>query len=130
MKKPATLAKENSIKDTLPLVDEQLNDESQKLGEFKVSSEWVAKTYDKDLTVLVGKTDKQGNIRVVSVVPAYSKGMTNWAKKQIAIFLIEKQAEAKKNEKVLRKKEALKSATAKSKKNNSATETVGELLAA
>jgi len=130
MKKPATIAKENSIKDTLPLVDEQLNDESQKLGEFKVSSEWVAKTYDKDLTVLVGKTDKQGNIRVVSVVPAYSKGMTNWAKKQIAIFLIEKQAEAKKNEKVLRKKEALKSATAKSKKNNSATETVGELLAA
>ena len=130
MKKPATLAKENSIKDTLPLVDEQLNDESQKLGEFKVSSEWVSKTYDKELTVMVGKTDKQGNIRVVSVIPAYSKGVTNWAKKQIAIFLIEKQAEAKKNEKVLRKKEALKSATAKSKKNNSATETVGELLAA
>ena len=130
MKKPETLAKEKSIQETLPLVEEQLNDESQKLGEFKVGAEWVSNTHDKELTVLVGKTDKHGNIRVLSVVPAYSKGMTNWAKKQIAMFLIEKQAEAKKNEKTLRKKDAMKTATEKAKKNNSATETVGELLAA
>ena len=129
-KKPETLAREKSIQDTLPLVDEQFNDTERTLGEFKVGAEWVANTHDKELTLLVGTSDKKGNLRIVSVVPGYSKGMSNWAKKQIALFLLEQQAISKKNEKESRKKDAVKAAIEKPKKNNSATETVGELLTA
>ncbi len=129
-KKPETLAREKSVKDMLPLVDEQLNDMERSLSEIKVGEEWVANTHDKELTLLVGTSDKKGNLRIVSVVPGYSKGMSNWAKKQIAMFLLEQQAVSKKNEKLTRKKDALTAAIEKPKKNNSATETVGELLAA
>jgi hypothetical protein len=129
-KKPETLAREKSIQETLPLVDERFADTDHKLAELKVDAEWVANTHDKDLTLLVGTSDKKGNLRIVSVVPSYSKGMSNWAKKQIAIFLLEQQVESKKKEKETRKKDALKAAIEKPMKNNSATETVGELLAA
>ncbi len=129
-KKPETLKKEQDIAEKLPLVEEQLADEETCHSEFKVSPEWVQKTHGEELTFLVGKTDKKGNMRVMSVVPGYSKGMANWAKKQLAIFLMEQQAVSQKQGKAKRKDKAITSAIDAAKKNNSSTETVGELLAA
>lgn len=129
-KKPETLKKEQDIAEKLPLVEEQLADEEICLSEFKVPPEWVKNTHGEELTFLVGKADKKGHMRVVSVVPGYSKGMANWAKKQLAMFLMEQQAVSQKQGKAKRKDNAITSAIDAAKKNNPATETVGELLAA
>jgi dsDNA-binding SOS-regulon protein len=82
------------------------------------------------MTFLVGKADKNGKVKVTSVVPAFSKGMAKWAKQQLALFLAEQQAATQKVAKVKRKDAAITAVANKAKKNNSATETVGELLAA
>jgi hypothetical protein len=129
-KKPETLDRLKRIEETLPLVDEQLNDTEQTLAEIKVGTEWVANTQAEELTFLVGKADKKGNVRVISVVPGYSKGMATWAKKQLAMFLIDQQTVSKKRAKTKRKGDAIAMAKDALKKNNSATETVAELLAA
>lgn len=129
-KKPETLKKDQDIANKLPLVEEKLADEEICLSEFKVPPEWVQKTHGEELTFLVGKADKKGNMRVVSVVPGYSKGMATWAKKQLAMFLLEQQVASEKHGKVKRKDKAINTAIDAAKKNNSATETVGELLAA
>jgi hypothetical protein len=129
-KKDETIQKQARIQETLPLVEERLVDEEFKLSEFQVPAEWVQKTHGEELTFLVGKADKKGNMRVMSVVPAYSKGMANWAKKQLALFLIEQQEISKKHRRAKRKDNAITSAIDAAKKNNPATETVGELLSA
>ena len=129
-RKPEAVKKQQDIADTLPLVEERLAEADNCLGEIKVSAEWVQKTHNEELTFLIGKADKKGNVRVMSVVPAYTKGMANWAKKQLALFLMEQQEISKKNSKAKRLDNAITSAIDAAKKNNPATETVGELLAA
>jgi dsDNA-binding SOS-regulon protein len=69
-------------------------------------------------------------VQVTSVVPAFSKGMAKWAKSQLALFIAEQQAATQKIAKTKRKDAAVNAVAKKAKKNNSATETVGELLAA
>lgn len=128
VKSPKLIDREAKIASAIELVTEQLNNVGNSLAEIKVPAEWVAGTYDQELTFLVGKADKNGNVRVTSVVPVYSKGMATWAKSRLALFLAEQQAEAQKSAKARRKDVAIDTAVKKAKKNNSATETVGELL--
>ena len=122
--------KEQTIADAMPLVDEHLSGNSPALGELAVPAAWISATHDKELTFLVAKADRRGNVQVLSVVPAFSKGMATWAKKQIALFLAAQQAESQKKAKGKRKEVAISAAKPSAKNNNSATETVGELLAA
>jgi hypothetical protein len=129
-KSAKVVAKETTIANAMTLVEETLSNAVAKpLATLKVSKEFVAQTYDKDFVFVIGKADKQGNIKALGAVPAYSAGMTKWAKQQLALFFSEQQALAKKSENAKRKESAL--ANAKSvAKNKTPTETVGELLAA
>lgn len=127
---PKVLERKAKIASAIDLVNEQLTNGSSNLAELTVPAEWVAATHGEEMTFLVGKADSSGKIQVISVVPAYSKGMANWAKDRLALFLAEQQAVTKKASKAKRKDAAIEVATKKAKKNNSATETVGELLAA
>jgi len=78
---------------------------------------------------VIGKADKQGNIKALGAVPAYSAGMTKWAKQQMALFLSQQQAQAKKEANAKQKDAAL-TAAKSAAKSKTPTETVGELLAA
>jgi len=122
--------KEQTIADAMPLVQEHLSSTTNDLGELAVPAAWVSETHDKDFTFLLARADRAGKVKVLSVVPGYSKGMASWAKKQIALFLSAEQAALQKKAKRKRKEAAISAATAIAKNNNSATETVGELLAA
>jgi hypothetical protein len=130
VKGPKALERESKIASALDMVNEQLANNVTSLAKVKVSAAWVAETYGEEMTFLVGKADKNGVVHVTSVVPAFSKGMAKWAKQQLALFLSEQQAVTQKAAKGKRKEAALASATGKAKQNNSATETVGELLTA
>lgn len=124
------LERKAKIASSIELVNEQLTSGSISLAELSVPAEWVAATHGEEMTFLVGKADKNGKVRVTGVVPVYSKGMANWAKSRLALFLAEQQAATQKFAKVKRKDAAIDAIAKKAKKNNSATETVGELLAA
>jgi hypothetical protein len=129
-KSSVVVAKETSIANNMTLVDETLATALiNPLAEFKVANSFVADTYNKDFVFVIGKADKQGNIKALGAVPAYSAGMTKWAKQQLALFFSKQQELAKKNANAKRKDTAL--ANAKSAvKSKTPTETVGELLAA
>lgn len=130
VKGPKTLNREAKIASAIDLVNEQLTSSTNSLAELTVPAEWVAGTHSQELTFLVGKADKNGKVRVTSVVPVYSKGMANWAKAQLALFLADQQAVAQTSAMTMRKEDAIEAAIDEAKKNNSATETVGELLGA
>ena len=124
------LERKAKIASAIDMVNEQIDNSTVCLAEVKVPAEWVAGTHGEEMTFLVGKADKNGKVRVTSVVPTYSKGMANWARTQLALFLATQQATAQKSAKTKRKDAAIDAVAKKAKKNNSATETVGELLAA
>jgi hypothetical protein len=130
VKGPKAKEREEKIASALDMVNEQLTSNNSSLAEVTVPAAWVAGTYGEEMTFLVGKADKNGKVKVTSVVPAFSKGMAKWAKQQLALFLAEQQAATQKVAKVKRKDAAITAVANKAKKNNSATETVGELLAA
>jgi len=124
-------AKELTIAQTMPFVEEFIaGDALAPLAQLSVSRELVADSCNEEMTFLIGKADKNGKLQVLSVVPGFSKGAANWAKKQLAIYFAEHQALAEKTVKRNRKDTTVANAVAKVKKSNSATETVGELLAA
>lgn len=129
-KSALVVAKETSIANNMDLVDDALTSvEESPLATFKVDKSLVAETYDKGYVFVIAKADKQGSIKALNVVPAYSAGMTKWAKQQLALFSAEQQAGAEKQAKGKRKESAL--AKAKSAVQSKApTETVGVLLAA
>ena len=130
VKGPKALAREAKIASALEMVNEQLSNSTSCLAEISVPAVWVEGTFAEEMTFLVGKADKNGKVQVTSVVPAFSKGMAKWAKSQLALFLAEQQAVTQKTAKGKRKDAAIEAGAKKAKKNNSATETVGELLAA
>ena len=129
-KSAVVVAKETNIASNMTLVDETLATAlNSPLATFKVPNSFVAETYDKDFVFVIGKADKQGNIKALGAVPAYSAGMTKWAKQQLALFFSKQQVINKKNANAKRKDTAL--ANAKTViKSKTPTETVGELLAA
>ena len=127
---PKALERKTKIASALDMVNEQIASSETCLAELTVPAEWVAGTLGQEMTFLVGKADKTGKVRVVSVVPVFSKGMANWAKNQLALFLADQQIASQKTAKAKRKDAAITAVAKTAKKNNSATETVGELLAA
>lgn len=129
-KSAVVVAKETSIANNMAYVDDTLASAlNNPLATFKVADSFVAETYNKDFVFVIGKADKKGNIKALGAVPAYSAGMTKWAKQQLALFFSKQQEIAKKNANAKRKDSAL--ANAKSAvKSKTPTETVGELLAA
>ncbi len=130
VKGPKALEREAKIASALDMVNEQLTNSNNCLAEFTVPADWVVGTYAEEMTFLVGRADKNGKVQVSSVVPAFSKGMAKWAKSHLALFLAAQQEATQKAAKGKRKEAAIKEIAKKAKKNNSATETVGELLAA
>jgi hypothetical protein len=130
VKGPKALEREAKIDSALDLVDEQLNSNTNCLAEVSVPAAWVAESLGKEMTFLIGRAEKNGKVQVTSVIPAFSKGMAKWAKSQLALFLAEQQIESQKTAKTKRKEAVIDAISKKTKKNNSATETVGELLAA
>jgi hypothetical protein len=129
-KSAKVVAKEQAIANSLSMVEETLeNAISRPLATFKVNSNFVAETYNKDYVFVIGKADKQGNIKALGAVPAYSAGLTKWAKHQLALYFSQQKEIAEKNAKAKRKNSAIASARS-AVKNNSPAETVGELLAA
>lgn len=80
----------------VPKVDEFLDSESKGIGTIKSKPKLVSETVGKGFTFLIGKASADGTIKVLSVVPAYSKSMETWAKKAIAEQLIVEEQEAEK----------------------------------
>ena len=129
-KSSVVVAKETNIANNMTLVDETLATALKNpLAEFKVANSFVADTYNKDFVFVIGKADKQGNIKALGAVPAYSAGMAKWAKQQLALFFSKQQELAKKNANAKRKDSALEKAKS-AVQSKTPTETVGELLAA
>lgn len=125
-----TKAKEQTIANAMPLVEEMIaGDAGARIGQVSVAREMVADSCDEEMTFLIGKANKSGEIDIVSVVPGYSKGAANWAKKQLALYLAVNQVAAEKKAKSVRKDDSITKAVKVAKKSSSATETVGELLA-
>lgn len=125
-----TKAKEQTIANAMPLVEEMIaGDAGARIGQVSVASEMVADSCDEEMTFLIGKANKRGEIDIVSVVPGFSKGAANWAKKQLAMYLAVNQVAAEKQAKNTRKEASITKAVKVAKKSSSATETVGELLA-
>jgi hypothetical protein len=130
VKGPKALEREAKIASAVDMVNEQLSNNSHCLAEVSVPAAWVTESVGKEMTFLIGRADKNGKVQVTSVVPAFSKGMAKWAKNQLALFLAEQQKESQKTAKAKRKDAVIAAVARSAKKNNSATETVGELLAA
>lgn len=125
-----TKAKEQTIANAMPLVEEMIaGDAGARIGQVSVAREMVADSCDEEMTFLIGKANKKGEIDIVSVVPGFSKGAANWAKKQLALYLAVNQVAAEKQAKSVRKDASVTKAVKIAKKSSSATETVGELLA-
>lgn len=129
-KSDKTKAKELTVANAMPRVQEMIaGDAGAPIGQVSVARELVADSCDEEMTFLIGKADKSGKIDIVSVVPGYSKGAANWAKKQLALYLAVNQVAAEKKAKSASKEASITKAVKVAKKSSSATETVGELLA-
>lgn len=124
-----TTAKEQQIATAMPLVTEYLQSESY-IAEFDVAPEYVSKTCSEEFTFLLAKADSNGHVQVVSAVPAFSSAFAKWAKQELAVFLAEQQKLADEQAANSSYNKAIKAAAESAKKNNSATEKVGELLGA
>lgn len=126
------LGKKQKIARAMPLVEETLGDSAinKPLAKFSVPPQFVAASYQKGFTFLIGKADKQGNVKVLSVIPAYSEGVEKWAKQSLASFLDDEQVESAKKAKEKAKAKAIDKALGASSKKVSTEVTVGELLAA
>lgn len=131
VKSAEAVAKQKSIDEAMPLVNEVLTNPVQTpLASFNVPAEFVAKTYDAEFTFLIAKADSNGHVQVISTVPAYSATMASWAKKELAVFLAEQQRRAEVESAGKLQEAAIDAAVRAAMQNNSATETVGELLGA
>jgi hypothetical protein len=129
VKSEKTIAKAQKIATSMPLVTEYLQSESC-IAEFDVAPEYVAKTCGQEFTFLLAKADSNGHVQVMSAVPSFSKAFANWAKQELAVFLAEQQMLADEQAANSGYNNAIKAAAESAKQNNSATETVGELLGA
>ena len=98
--KPSAMVeqKKEKIANAMHLVDELLTGQVKPaLGVLKVEQSLVQNTFEDGITFLIGKADTFGNVKVLSVVPAQSKPVLNWAKEQLALHLsAEQQSDAKK----------------------------------
>jgi len=129
-KSAIVIAKEATIANNLSVANEALvNAETTPLATFKVPADFVAETYNKGYVFVIGKADKQGNIKALGAVPAYSAGMTKWATQQLALFFSKQQVVSKKQAASKQKNLAITNAK-QAVKSKTPTETVGELLAA
>lgn len=126
------LGKKQKIARAMPLVEETLGDSAinKPLAKFSVPPQFVAASYQKGFTFLIGKADKQGNVKVLSVIPAYSEGVEKWAKQSLASFLDDEQVESANKTKEKAKAKAIDKALADAGRKASTEVTVGELLAA
>ena len=126
-----TLDKDRAIQIALPLVKERLEDSEQKpLATFQVPAQMVAETYDKGFVFVIAKASRQGVIQALSVVPTHSKGMTSWAEKELAKFIVKQKQAGDKKAKSERKEKNLLTIKGSIKRKTPTKLTVGELLAA
>ena len=113
-KSSVVVAKETSIANNMTLVEETLATALiNPLAEFKVANSFVAEIYNKDFVFVIAKADKQGNIKALGAVPAYSAGMVKWAKQQLALFISQQNELAQREAKAVRTDSAIANATAK-----------------
>lgn len=100
--------KKQTIEKTMPLVNELLDGHTApSLGEVTVPPRLVEKTYQNGFTILIGKADKAGKVNVLSVVPAQSKAVIDWAKNELALYMSKQQQDDSQLAKVNSKDEAI-----------------------
>ena len=122
------LQKQQQIAEAMPLVEEILaGDGSTVLAEFKVDSQMVDSIKDRGVAFMVGTCDAKGNIKVRSVIPAYSEGFEKWAKEKMAEYLHAHKAESSKKAAEAEQEISLEKALAVIAKVNAGTVKVGEL---
>lgn len=131
-KSATVVAKELAIADAMERVEEQLAAMRDKpLGVVKVPAEFVADAQDKEFMFVLATAEADGTVKLLSAIPATSEGKTKWAKEQLALFLSKKSAAASKSASKQRKQSAIDKAKATAKsKSPTASETVGDLVAA
>lgn len=130
-KSNTVVQKKLTIAQAMPRVVELIKEAAvSPIATFNVGPEVVAKSFDEEMTFLIGKTDKSGNVSVVSVVPGYSAGFAKWAKQQLAIYLAEQMSVSEQKAKQEEREVLIDDVVRNSKKHVVAGETVGELMAA
>lgn len=108
---PEVQEKKLTIEKTMPLVNELLDGHTApSLGVVSVNPRLVEKTHQSGFTFLIGKADKSGKVNVLSVVPAQSEAMLNWAKKELALYMSEQHQADGQQSKVNQKDEAIEAA--------------------
>ena len=125
------LTKLEKIKQSMTLVEEMLSSKTLKpIAKFKVQPQFVAQAHKSELTFMMGRSDAQGNVDVISVVPTTSKGMVTMAKKSLALFLGTQQEQALSKQKANRKTNAISKAVsaANKKKVDAGTATMEEAM--
>jgi hypothetical protein len=87
---PKAAEKKLSIENAMPFVNDLLDGQTAPLlGEVTVHPSLVEKTHEEGFTFLIGKADKSGKVSVLTVVPAQSAAVLNWAKKELALHMSE-----------------------------------------
>lgn len=130
-KKPDSLvAKAKKVEEAMPTVIERLEDAAQNpIAKLKVPPTFVKDIYQKEMIFLVAKTDKSGNVAVMSAVPGFTKGMSKWAKEKLAVFLFDQQAEQQKHVNTKRKATAIETVVKGAANKSAESETIEEALA-
>lgn len=106
-----TEQKKQMIEKTMPLVNELLDGQTtSSLGEVTVNPRLVEKTNQDGLTFLIGKADKSGKVKVLTVVPAHSAALLKWAKDELALYLSTLHQVDEQQARVTQKNEAIEAA--------------------
>lgn len=119
---------QQKIAEVMPLVDELLSkDGGQVLASFKVDAKLVDDIKGSGMAFMVGTCDAKGNIKVRSVIPGYSAGFENWAKKKMAQYLQAQKAVSNKKTAQAEQEKAIGEAISTINKAKAGTIKVGEL---
>lgn len=125
---PAAQQRKQQVVAAMPAVEEILDDVSGSvLAEFKVDVDLIQKIKDTGKAFMIGTCDANGNIRVRSVIPAYSSSVEKWAKTKMAEHLQVTQRQAELDSAKAEQQAALDRALKTLTKAAAATLKVGEL---
>ena len=83
-----TVTKKQAIEANMPIVNTLLAElDTSPAAVLDVSDDFTTELDDNELTILIGKTGKDGKVKVYTAVPAQGKGVSKWAKEHLALYI-------------------------------------------
>lgn len=94
VKSSKVITKEQIIAANMPAVEQLLaNQVESPIAMFEIGEGFFGELDDEQFTILLGKASKDGNVQVLLPVPVQAKGVTKWAKQQLAIYIASQNAQ-------------------------------------